>query len=215
MIAFLFLSVFLLMNTVVCDEEKFTGEGDGSIRIVTVEEAENREQKSKDGDFLVIKYTAEYTDTGEQFDKSDSKSDPFYFKLGDGQVLSGWEKGLRGMCVGDKRDVYLTGNELNSDKPTAAVTPDKERGEVVYHFELIKILEKPPTPNLFKKMDFDGDNQISKTEMKAFFSAQGLGGLKEDESLDSAVENIFDFQDKDKDGTISFEEFPGQKHDEL
>lgn len=51
--------------------------------------------------------------------------------------------------------------------------------------------------------------------MKAFFSAQGLGGLKEDESLDSAVDNIFDFQDKDKDGMISHEEFPGQKHDEL
>lgn len=46
-----------------------------------------------------------------------------------------------------------------------AVIPDANRGEVFYRIELLKILDKPPTPNLFKKMDFDGDKKISKKEV--------------------------------------------------
>ncbi|XP_071822300.1 peptidyl-prolyl cis-trans isomerase FKBP14-like isoform X1 [Apostichopus japonicus] len=197
-----------LLTVISCEVEGFS-------RYTVVEEAETCEEKTKDGDYLVISYTGEYTDDGEKFDDSETKGDPFYFKLGDQKVMSGWEKSLQDMCVGEIREIYISGQEIDGHQNSGAVVPDESRGEVFYRIELLKILDKPPTPNLFKKMDFDGDKQISKKEMKAFFSAQGLGGLKEEESLDSAVENIFDFQDKDKDGMISHEEFPGQKHDEL
>lgn len=46
-----------------------TSENEG-VRHTVVGEADNCDQKSKDGDYLVIKYIGEYTDNGEKFDDS-------------------------------------------------------------------------------------------------------------------------------------------------
>lgn len=35
------------------------------------------------------------------------RDQPFTFKLGDGQVIKGWDKGLTNMCVGEKRKLTI------------------------------------------------------------------------------------------------------------
>ncbi|KAG1678385.1 hypothetical protein FOA52_015152 [Chlamydomonas sp. UWO 241] len=40
---------------------------------------------------------------GKQFDSSVGRGKPFSFKLGGGQVIKGWDQGLMGACVGEKR----------------------------------------------------------------------------------------------------------------
>ena len=45
--------------------------------------------------------------TGEQFDASWDRGEPFEFKLGKGQVISGWDQGVAGMKVGGRRRITI------------------------------------------------------------------------------------------------------------
>ena len=52
-----------------------------------------------------VHYTGRLLD-GKQFDSSRGGS-PFSFKLGDGQVIKGWDQGVAGMKVGGKRKLTI------------------------------------------------------------------------------------------------------------
>ena len=45
--------------------------------------------------------------TGEQFDASWDRGQPFEFKLGKGQVIPGWDQGVAGMRVGGRRRLTI------------------------------------------------------------------------------------------------------------
>ena len=45
--------------------------------------------------------------TGEQFDASWNRGEPFRFKLGKGQVIPGWDQGVAGMKVGGRRRLTI------------------------------------------------------------------------------------------------------------
>jgi peptidylprolyl isomerase len=45
--------------------------------------------------------------TGEQFDASWDRGEPFEFKLGKGQVIAGWDQGVAGMKVGGRRRLTI------------------------------------------------------------------------------------------------------------
>jgi len=69
------------------------------------------EQTSKIGDTLSMNYTGRLTN-GTVFDSNvDPKFghvQPFEFKLGAGQVIKGWDEGLVGMKVGEKKTLTIT-----------------------------------------------------------------------------------------------------------
>ena len=44
---------------------------------------------------------------GKEFDSSYSRNQPFDFTLGSGQVIAGWEDGIPGMCIGEKRKLTV------------------------------------------------------------------------------------------------------------
>ena len=51
-------------------------------------------------------YTGWLTD-GTQFDSSVDRNEPFEFRLGQGQVIGGWDQGVAGMQVGGKRKLTI------------------------------------------------------------------------------------------------------------
>ena len=53
------------------------------------------------GKTVSVHYTGWLT-TGEKFDSSVDRNDPFEFVLGEGQVIAGWDQGVATMRVGDK-----------------------------------------------------------------------------------------------------------------
>jgi peptidylprolyl isomerase len=54
-----------------------------------------------------VHYVGVAWSTGEQFDASWDRGDPFSFGLGDGQVIQGWDQGVSGMRVGGRRRLTI------------------------------------------------------------------------------------------------------------
>jgi len=53
------------------------------------------------GDLVTVHYTG-WLATGEKFDSSVDRDEPFRFVLGDGMVIGGWDLGVAKMKIGDK-----------------------------------------------------------------------------------------------------------------
>ncbi|XP_021749775.1 peptidyl-prolyl cis-trans isomerase FKBP15-1-like [Chenopodium quinoa] len=64
------------------------------------------ETKAHKGDKVKVHYRGQLTD-GTVFDSSFERGDPIEFQLGSGQVIKGWDQGLLGMCVGEKRKLKI------------------------------------------------------------------------------------------------------------
>src|SRR3954469_9608430 len=45
--------------------------------------------------------------TGEEFDASYNRGEPLQFRLGVGQVITGWDTGVQGMKVGGRRQLVI------------------------------------------------------------------------------------------------------------
>ena len=58
------------------------------------------------GTNVTVHYTGWLTD-GTKFDSSVDRGDPFKFRLGAGQVIRGWDEGVKGMRVGGKRKLTI------------------------------------------------------------------------------------------------------------
>src|SRR3954470_20118253 len=59
------------------------------------------------GKSVEVHYVGVAWSTGEQFDASWDRGDPFRFKLGRGQVIAGWDQGVAGMRVGGRRRITI------------------------------------------------------------------------------------------------------------
>lgn len=63
-------------------------------------------KKAKSGDLVSVHYEGLLED-GSVFDSSFRRNQPISFRLGSGQVIEGWDKGLIDMCVGEKRKLTI------------------------------------------------------------------------------------------------------------
>ena len=60
----------------------------------------------KKGMRVLVDYEAWLAD-GTKFDSSYDRREPFSFKVGEGQVIEGWDEGVVGMKVGGKRKLII------------------------------------------------------------------------------------------------------------
>jgi peptidylprolyl isomerase len=59
------------------------------------------------GKKVSVHYVGVSFKTGEEFDASWNRGQPFEFKLGKGQVIPGWDAGVQGMKVGGRRRLTI------------------------------------------------------------------------------------------------------------
>ncbi|XP_013179227.1 PREDICTED: FK506-binding protein 2 isoform X2 [Papilio xuthus] len=191
------------------------------FKIDVVSVPEECTTKSKHGDMLTMHYTGTL-ENGHKFDASYDRDQPFTFQLGVGQVIKGWDQGLVDMCVGEKRKLTIPSSLGYGERGAGNVIPP--HATLYFEVELIHIGDSPPTTNVFKEIDADKDNMLSREEVSEYLKKQMVPAdgaeMSEDikqmlESHDKLVEEIFQHEDKDKNGFISHEEFSGPKHDEL
>lgn len=54
-----------------------------------------------------VHYVGVAWSTGQQFDASWDRNEPFEFRLGAGQVIAGWDEGVAGMKIGGRRQLMI------------------------------------------------------------------------------------------------------------
>lgn len=164
-------------------------------------------QKVVSGKYLSMHYTGTIDASstkgtpGKQFDSSRDRDQAFDVQIGVGQVIQGWDQGLIGLCTGAKA--------------TLVIPPDMGYGEdgagddipggatLNFDVEVVSISdEAPPEPNLFAELDTDLDKKLTREEILVYFKKQGQ---------DELPDGLFEGEDKDGDGFISFDEFGGPK----
>ncbi len=59
------------------------------------------------GQNVSVHYVGVAHSTGEEFDASYTRGDALSFRLGAGQVISGWDQGITGMKVGGRRQLVI------------------------------------------------------------------------------------------------------------
>lgn len=168
-------------------------------------------RESKDGDHLTVRYNNTLIDQTPILTTSE-----FEFTLGEGQVIPGWDMGLKDMCVGELRELVVPSQYGYGEYPVGDKIPP--RALLVFYVELLKIAdpsEDSGRPNMFKEIDVNGDGLISHSEVAGYLRREGMSNGEGDESHNMLLQEIFHEEDKNKDGFISHEEFQGIKHHEL
>jgi FKBP-type peptidyl-prolyl cis-trans isomerase len=77
---------------------------------------------AKVGDTVTVDYTGWLTD-GTKFDSSIDRKQPFQFKVGAGDVIEGWDKGVPGMKVGGTRVLIIPGSMGYGEQGSPPVIP--------------------------------------------------------------------------------------------
>jgi peptidylprolyl isomerase len=82
-------------------------EGDIPFELGIVDVVVGEGPEATHGARVTVHYVGVSFTTGEEFDASWNRGDPFRFKLGAGQVITGWDEGVRGMRVGGRRRLTI------------------------------------------------------------------------------------------------------------
>uniref|UniRef100_A0A8C5MSI8 peptidylprolyl isomerase n=1 Tax=Leptobrachium leishanense TaxID=445787 RepID=A0A8C5MSI8_9ANUR len=138
---------------------------------------------------------------------------PVWFTLGIREVIKGWDKGLKDMCVGEKRKLAVPAVLAYGKEGKGKIPPDSN---LIFHIDLMEIRNGPRSHESFQEMDLNDDWKLSKAEVKEYLRKefQKHGNSVNDSQHDVLLESIFDKEDEDHDGFISAREFT-YEHDEL
>lgn len=82
-------------------------DGEPPQQLEETELIEGTGAEAKSGDEVTVQYVGVGYESGEEFDSSWSRSEPFSFTLGAGEVIPGWDQGVAGMKVGGRRELVI------------------------------------------------------------------------------------------------------------
>ena len=82
-------------------------EGDAPFDLQIEDLVEGDGPEATKGSKVSVHYAGVAYSTGDEFDASWNRGEPFSFKLGKGQVIPGWDQGVEGMKVGGRRRLTI------------------------------------------------------------------------------------------------------------
>lgn len=114
--------------------------------------------KAKKGDFMEVHYTGTLLD-GTVFDSSRER-EPFTFKLGEGQVIRGWDEGIALLQGGDRATFIIPANLAYGER---AVGPIPANSTLNFDVEVVGIHSKSVGGELSKAIETKGLDAAWKT----------------------------------------------------
>lgn len=176
-------------------------------------ECDDKDKATK-GRFLSMAYTGtidESSETGEkkmQFE-SNVGHEAFEFQIGANVVIKGWEQGLLNKCKGAKVTLIIPPDLAYGDAGAHNVIPGG--ATLRFDVEILDVHDESrlrkrgnEVKNVFTVIDTDKDGILNEEEILAYFISIGLEAIPP---------NLFEREDTDRDGKISWEEFSGPKGD--
>ena len=82
-------------------------DGDIPFELVTEDLTVGEGAEATSGSTVSVHYVGVAFRSGEEFDASWNRGQPFSFRLGKGQVIPGWDAGVQGMRVGGRRRLTI------------------------------------------------------------------------------------------------------------
>ena len=81
--------------------------GEPPTRLVKEDVVVGKGRAAKRGDRVTVQYVGVTFSHGDQIDASWDRGEPFTFRLGEGSVIPGWDRGIPGMRVGGRRKLTI------------------------------------------------------------------------------------------------------------
>jgi peptidylprolyl isomerase len=87
-------------------------------------------------DVVTVQYVGVNYKGGKEFDSSWSRQEPFTFNLGGEEVIEGWDRGLRGMKVGGRRELIIPPALAYGEAGNGSIPPNET---LVFVIDLVSI----------------------------------------------------------------------------
>ncbi len=104
------------------------------IQIESIKPGDGAE--AKPGQSVTVHYVGTLTN-GSKFDSSRDRNEGFSFKLGAGQVIEGWDKGIAGMRIGEVRKLTIPPHLAYGARGFPPVIPPN--ATLVFEVELLEV----------------------------------------------------------------------------
>ncbi len=95
------------------------GEPPADLVVIDLKEGDGAEATA--GANVSVHYVGVAFSTGEEFDASWNRGSPLQFRLGAGQVISGWDQGVAGMKIGGRRQLVIPPHLAYGDRGAGGV----------------------------------------------------------------------------------------------
>jgi FKBP-type peptidyl-prolyl cis-trans isomerase len=103
--------------------------------LLYIELAHGEGAEARNGMMVAVHYTGYLMDST-KFDSSLDRNDPIRFVLGEGRVIKGWDEGLLGMRVGQRRKLIIPPQLGYADRGVPGLIPPG--AELVFDVELVE-----------------------------------------------------------------------------
>lgn len=105
------------------------------LKIEVLEEGTGK--LADEGDTVSVHYTGTFFENNAKFDSSLDRGTPFSFILGVGQVIAGWDQGVLGMKIGEKRKLIISSELAYGEAGMPNAIPPG--ATLVFEIELLEI----------------------------------------------------------------------------
>ena len=135
----------------------------------------------------------------------------FEFVLGEGQMIEGWEFGLLDMCKGEIRHLSIPPKHAYGNNGLGSMP---SRVNLYFFVELLSfnsVADAPRRDNTFALIDKDTNGYLTKEEVQVHLKGIGVKETSGSSGLRQMMREIFEEEDRDRNGYIGHSEFSGTK----